>query len=74
MGKTLTSQKAQTFIIGAHRKSGSRWLNAAGVFVLDRSEAHASSEPAAFEAAKSLQANFNWHEGVGEVTVNVEFS
>ena len=72
MSNTLTAQKDKTFIIGAHRKSESRWLNAAGVFVLNRSEAHPSSEPAAIFAAADIQATFDHHEGAGEVTVEAE--
>ena len=72
MTKTLTSQKAQTFIIRADRGSESRWLNAAGVFAIERSDAHPSSEAAAIFAAADIQATFDHHEGAGEVTVTVE--
>ena len=72
MTETLTSQKAQAFVIRADRGSESRWLNAAGVFAIDRRDAHTSSEAAANFAAADIQANYNRHEGEGEVTVTVE--
>ena len=72
MTETLTSQKAQAFVIRADRGSESRWLNAAGVFAVERSDAHPSSEAAAIFAAADIQANYNHHEGIGAVTVTVE--
>ena len=74
MTKTLTTKKAQAFIIGATRNGATRWLTDAGTFSPNRSEAKIHDCIEAQDATATLQANYNHHEGIGAVTVAVEIS